>query len=105
MRSPTMQRSAASHRPDAAAAMLVRVRPRAATPTPGTASTTRRPDGCAMPSAALPPAAPRASMARGGEILREEPHVRGFLDAPAARIRPLRPILEGGEVASAAEPA
>jgi DNA-binding transcriptional LysR family regulator len=39
------------------------------------------------------------------ESLREEPHVRAFLDALAARIRPLRPMLEGGEVASATEPA
>jgi DNA-binding transcriptional LysR family regulator len=39
------------------------------------------------------------------EALREEPHVRAFLDALAAFLRPLRPMMEGGEVASATEPA
>ena len=39
------------------------------------------------------------------DTLREEPHVRAFLDALAAFLRPLRPMMEGAEVASAREPA
>jgi DNA-binding transcriptional LysR family regulator len=39
------------------------------------------------------------------ETLREEAHARAFLDALAAFLRPLRPMMEGAEVASAAEPA